>query len=223
MARGVLMSFLSTGSATMNGVVRLRGGATEHDSEISSCRTATAPDKSAACSSVAQFSSAHHKCQDAISLRSAIAASGHAIGGDQEQVPLATMATSLRQAVSEEVDVLASMRESLIDRLSVMGSLADTLRERGEHEEAEVMQVELLAAMRKAFGAEHPSTMTAMTNLVETQLERGKSDEAFATSAEAASVARDSLGEEHPVTQRAMQMVGLVERLLHVQHSRFLW
>ena len=82
--------------------------------------------------------------------------------------------------------------------MDVAAGLADALVANGKFEEAEVMQKELLAAMREEVGELHPGTLTAMHNLAGILYKQGKLEEAEEMFEEEVTATREVLGDKHP-------------------------
>jgi tetratricopeptide (TPR) repeat protein len=65
------------------------------------------------------------------------------------------------------------------DARYIMGDLAMALSELGRHEEALVMNEQVLELRKRILGAEHPATLTSMVNLASTLRDLGRNQEAL--------------------------------------------
>ncbi|KAF8338410.1 hypothetical protein F5887DRAFT_873332, partial [Amanita rubescens] len=59
-----------------------------------------------------------------------------------------------------------------------MSNLACTYRKQERWDEAEKLDVEVMAARKEKFGSQHPDTLTSMANLACTYRNKGRWDEA---------------------------------------------
>ncbi len=82
-------------------------------------------------------------------------------------------------------------------------NLADSLSGQGKYDEAEKLQREGLAVLKRVLGAEHPDTLTAAGNLAVILLRQGKCDEAEKMQQQGLAVLKGVLGAEHPDTLTA--------------------
>jgi len=85
-------------------------------------------------------------------------------------------------------------------RLSAANNLADSLARQGKYDEAEKIEREVLAVMKRVLGAEHSDTLTTAGNLADSLSRQEKYDEAEKMEREVLAVIQRLLGAEHPHT-----------------------
>ncbi|KAK7039332.1 FabD/lysophospholipase-like protein [Favolaschia claudopus] len=90
------------------------------------------------------------------------------------------------------------------DTLSSMANLASTCYVQGELNEAEELEVIVLAARKRVLGEEHPDTLFSMANLASTYHAQGKLNEAEELDVAVLAARKRVLGKEHPETLRSM-------------------
>ncbi|KAG8829158.1 hypothetical protein FRC18_009510 [Serendipita sp. 400] len=90
------------------------------------------------------------------------------------------------------------------DTVLALGNLASTLRDRGELEEAERIQRDVLASRVEILGPRHPDAVKAMSNLAYTLHSRGQLEEAEKMQREVLALRIEILGPRHPDTLLAM-------------------
>ncbi|KAG8823119.1 hypothetical protein FRC17_009403 [Serendipita sp. 399] len=93
--------------------------------------------------------------------------------------------------------------------ISSMGNLASTLYNRGQLEEAEKLDREVLELSIEILGPKHPDTVTAMGNLALTLHYRGQLEEAEKLDREVLELRIEILGQKHPDTVRVMGNLAL--------------
>jgi hypothetical protein len=76
--------------------------------------------------------------------------------------------------------------------------------EQGRSNEAEQLNVEVLALCKEVLGLKHPYTITVMANLASTWRQQGRSDEAERLDVEVLALCKEVLGLKHPDTITAM-------------------
>ncbi|KAG8823165.1 hypothetical protein FRC17_009390, partial [Serendipita sp. 399] len=84
--------------------------------------------------------------------------------------------------------------------ISSMGNLASTLRSRGQLEEAEKLEREVLELRIEILGQKHPDTVQTMGNLAVTLWRRGQLEEAEKLEREVLELRIEILGQKHPDT-----------------------
>ena len=90
------------------------------------------------------------------------------------------------------------------DSIWLKGILASTLSSRGQLDEAEKMEREVLALQLEIHGGRHPSTISAMGNLAATLSDRGQLDEAEKMKRKVLALRLEIHGGRHPSTILAM-------------------
>lgn len=81
-----------------------------------------------------------------------------------------------------------------------MNNLASTYGNQGRWDEAEKLQVEVMATSKTKLGADHPSTLTSMANLAFTWQSQGRGIEANKLMEECVQLRTRILGINHPHT-----------------------
>jgi tetratricopeptide (TPR) repeat protein len=82
--------------------------------------------------------------------------------------------------------------------------IASYFAARGRHEEAMMVDEQILARRKIHLGAEHPSTLTSMANLASTYWNQGRWAEAETLDVQVMDTTKRVLGEEHPDTLSSM-------------------
>ncbi|CAG8586795.1 3132_t:CDS:2, partial [Acaulospora colombiana] len=93
-----------------------------------------------------------------------------------------------------------------------MNNLAWTLRDRGQLEEAEKIQQQVLELQTEVLGPRHPGTIVAMNNLALTLRDRGQLEEAEKMKRQVLELQTEVLGPRHPDTIVAMNNLALTLR-----------
>ncbi|KAK3615630.1 hypothetical protein LTR56_026472 [Elasticomyces elasticus] len=88
--------------------------------------------------------------------------------------------------------------------LASTAMVAWTLRDRGQWQEAEKLEVKVMETSRRVLGGEHPSTLTSMADLASTYRDQGRWKEAEELEVKAMETSRRVLGGEHPSTLTSM-------------------
>lgn len=115
----------------------------------------------------------------------------------------------------QEKQVLYRTRENgkeHISTLIAMGNLASTYWNEGRWKEAEVLQIQVLAAQQKTLGDDHPHALVTMTSLALTYRDQGCWKEAEVLQAQVVAAARRVLGEDHPEVLITMGNLALTYR-----------
>jgi non-specific serine/threonine protein kinase/serine/threonine-protein kinase len=94
--------------------------------------------------------------------------------------------------------------ETSLDVLVTRSNLALLYDQDGDHDEAERMLKQVLAAQEKFFGREHPNTLSTADNLAGVYIAKAKYDQAEDLHAMVMERSRDALGLDHPKTIVAM-------------------
>jgi Tetratricopeptide repeat len=84
--------------------------------------------------------------------------------------------------------------------------------EQGRSNEAEQLQLEVLALQKEVLGAKHPDTIGAMANLASTWWQQGRSNEAEQLQLKVLALRKEVLGAKHPDTIRAMANLTVMEQ-----------
>ncbi len=107
------------------------------------------------------------------------------------------MQTGLAEAWRPRV---AGQAAASTERLAAESNLAVSLFHQGKAVEAEPMFRRLHEVMMRAYGAEHPSTLTVANNLAMSLLKQGKYADAVRIQREVLGVQKRVHGAEHPGT-----------------------
>ncbi|KAK4895819.1 hypothetical protein LTR49_028238 [Elasticomyces elasticus] len=88
--------------------------------------------------------------------------------------------------------------------LASTAMVAWTLRDRGQWQEAEKLEVKVMETSRRVLGGDHPSTLTSMADLASTYRDQGRWKEAEELEVNAMEKSRRVLGGKHPSTLTSM-------------------
>lgn len=105
------------------------------------------------------------------------------------------------------------------DTLLSANNLAVSLSGQGKHEEAELINREVLRARKHVLGEEHPDTLTSGSNLASSLSHNGKHEEAELINRAILGVRRRVLGDEHPdtLTSGGNLAAGLLKQGKHAE------
>ena len=79
-----------------------------------------------------------------------------------------------------------------------------TYHNQGRYDEAEELEVKVLALRREVLGEKHPDTVWSMADLATTYHAQGRYDEDEELSVKVLALRRELLGEKHPDTAQGM-------------------
>ncbi|KAK3693269.1 hypothetical protein B0T22DRAFT_496127 [Podospora appendiculata] len=156
------------------------------------------------------------KHSDTIQSMGDLAVTYHAQGRYEEDEKISVEVLALQRDVlgkkhPHTIGSMASLAETYNaqgskkhpDTIWSMVSLAATYHQQGRYEEAEKIQVEVLALRRDVLGEKHPYTLQAMHGLAVTWNSRQQYPEALDMMQECLQLQYQVLGQSHPSTQRS--------------------
>jgi hypothetical protein len=91
--------------------------------------------------------------------------------------------------------------------------MAIALLGQGRHEEAELLEHEILTVLKRLYGDEHPDTLASAGNLAICIFDQGRHDEAKAILKDVLDAQKRTKGESHPDTLSAIAMMAKLDTI----------